>query len=54
MLFLFFFFSFMVLKTEAAPEAADPVVVELHYQNGVKFYKRGLYDKAADEFEKNA
>jgi len=49
MLFLFLFFSFMVLKTEAA---VDPVVVELHYQNGVKFYKRGLYDKATEEFEK--
>lgn len=32
--------------------AADPVVVELHYQNGVKFYKRGLYDRAIQEFEK--
>ena len=53
MLFLFLFFSFMVLKTEAAPDpAVDPVVVELHYQNGVKFYKRGLYDKATEEFEK--
>lgn len=33
-------------------EAADPVVVEVHFQNGVKFYKRGLYDRAAAEFEK--
>ncbi|MFB3919715.1 hypothetical protein BU251_07095 [Candidatus Velamenicoccus archaeovorus] len=33
-------------------EAADPVVVELHFQNGVKYYKRGLYDRAAEEFEK--
>lgn len=32
--------------------AVDPVVVELHYQNGVKFYKRGLYDKAVGEFER--
>lgn len=38
-----------VLTVEAA---VDPVVVEVHYQNGVKFYKRGLYDKAAQEFEK--
>jgi len=30
----------------------DPVVVELHYQNGIKFFKRGLYDKAIREFEK--
>ena len=53
MLFLFLFFSFMVLKTEAASDpTTDPVVVELHYQNGVKFYKRGLYDKATEEFEK--
>ncbi len=33
-------------------EAADPVVVELHFQNGVKYYKRGLYDRAVEEFEK--
>lgn len=33
-------------------EAADPVVVELHFQNGVKYYKRGLYDRAVGEFEK--
>ena len=53
MVFLFLFFSFMVPKTEAALDpAADPVVVELHYQNGIKFYKRGLYDKATEEFEK--
>lgn len=32
--------------------AVDPVVVELHYQNGIKFFKRGLYEKAIQEFEK--
>jgi tetratricopeptide (TPR) repeat protein len=48
-LFLFLFFSFAALRAEAA---VDPVVVELHYQNGVKFYKRGLYEKATEEFEK--
>ncbi len=36
----------------AVAYAADPVVVELHYQNGVKFYKRGLYDRAIKELEK--
>lgn len=35
-----------------AEAAVDPVVVELHYQNGIKFYKRGLYEKAIQEFEK--
>lgn len=39
----------MLIGVEAA---TDPVVVELHYQNGVKFYKRGLYDKAISEFER--
>lgn len=32
--------------------AVDPVVVEVHYQNGVKFYKRGLPEKAVRSFEK--
>lgn len=41
--------GFGVLKLEAA---VDPVVVELHYQNGVKYYKRGLYEKAIQEFDK--
>jgi len=35
-----------------AVEAYDPVVIELHYQNGIKFYKRGLYERAIQEFEK--
>lgn len=32
--------------------AVDPVTVEVHYQNGVKYFKRGLYDKSIQEFEK--
>jgi len=32
--------------------AADPVAVEIHYQNGVKYFKRGLYDKSIQELEK--
>ncbi|MFA5039088.1 MAG: hypothetical protein WC732_05345 [Candidatus Omnitrophota bacterium] len=43
---------FWALLCVQAVQAADPVVVELHYQNGVKFYKRGLYDRAVQEFEK--
>lgn len=43
MLFLTGFFYSAVVAVEAAE---DPVVIEVHYQNGVKFYKRGLYDKA--------
>ncbi len=35
-----------------ALRAADPVAVEIHYQSGVKYFKRGLYDKAIQEFEK--
>lgn len=45
MFFMLFFFA-------ASAYAADPVVVELHYQNGVKYYKRGIYDKSVAEFEK--
>lgn len=40
------------LAAVTAVWAADPVVVELHYQNGIKYYRRGLYDKAIQEFEK--
>lgn len=47
--FAVFVVSGAVFKTEAA---VDPIIVELHYQNGVKYYKRGLYDKALSEFEK--
>lgn len=47
----FFLFVFLVLGAFTS-EAADPVVVEVHYQNGVKFYQRGFYDRAVQEFEK--
>jgi tetratricopeptide (TPR) repeat protein len=51
-----FFFGIamaLFLGSAVAVEAAvDPVVVEVHYQNGVKFFKRGLYDKSIQEFEK--
>lgn len=47
------FFLLIFCAVPLALEAAvDPVVVEVHYQSGVKFYKRGLYDKAAREFKK--
>ncbi len=46
--FLFVFLAFGAFTSEAA----DPVVVEVHYQNGVKFYQRGFYDRAVQEFEK--
>lgn len=36
----------------AAYSAADPVIVEFHYQNGIKFYKRGMYERARQEFKK--
>lgn len=36
----------------SAQAAVDPVTVEVHYQNGVKYFKRGLYDKSIQEFEK--
>jgi len=44
----------LCLFLAAAPtlRAADPVAVEVHYQSGVKYFKRGLYDKAIREFEK--
>jgi len=42
---------FFSLGAFVACAAVDPVVVEVHYQNGVKFYKRGLYKKAVREFE---
>lgn len=47
----FFLFVFLALGA-CSSEAADPVVVEVHYQNGVKFYQRGFYDRAIQEFEK--
>jgi hypothetical protein len=48
-----FFSALFFLSLGAFTEAAvDPAVVELHYQNGVKFYKRGMYEKAVREFEK--
>ncbi|HAJ57272.1 MAG TPA: hypothetical protein DCL35_05825 [Candidatus Omnitrophica bacterium] len=49
--FAFFIALFFSMGAICA-QAADPVVVELHYQNGVKFYNRGLYDRAIQEFEK--
>ena len=42
---------FFCLGAFVALADVDPVVVEVHYQNGVKFYKRGLYKKAVREFE---
>ncbi|MEK7327368.1 MAG: hypothetical protein AAB217_19150 [Chloroflexota bacterium] len=42
---------FFCLGAFCARAAIDPVVVEVHYQNGVKFYNRGLYKKAVREFE---
>ena len=50
-LFLLCVFSAWIL-TSVLEAATDPVVVELHYQNGIKFYKRGLYDRAIQELEK--
>ncbi len=38
--------------TPGVVRAADPVAVEVHYQSGVKYFKRGLYEKAIQEFEK--
>ncbi len=40
------------LAAAGALWAADPVAIEVHYQSGVKYFKRGLYDKAIQEFEK--
>jgi outer membrane protein assembly factor BamD (BamD/ComL family) len=42
---------FFCLGAFVARAAVDPVIVEVHYQNGVKFFKRGLYKKAVREFE---
>jgi len=49
--FIFSIVMFFCLGAFGARAAIDPVVVEVHYQNGVKFYKRGLYKKAVQEFE---
>lgn len=38
--------------TAVAWAAVDPVEVEVYFQNGVKFMKRGLYEKSIREFEK--
>lgn len=48
---IFSIVMFFCLGAFVARAAVDPVVVEVHYQNGVKFYKRGLYKKAVREFE---
>ena len=31
----------------SARAAEDPVIVEYYYQNGVKYFKRGLYERGA-------
>jgi tetratricopeptide (TPR) repeat protein len=31
---------------------SDPIAIEVRYQNGVKYFNRGLYDRAASEFER--
>ena len=49
--FIFSIVMFFCLGSFGARAAVDPVVVEVHYQNGVKFYKRGLYKKAVRELE---
>ena len=48
---IFSIMMFFCLGSFGARAAVDPVVVEVHYQNGVKFYKRGLYKKAVRELE---
>ncbi len=42
----------LFLTAPGAAGAADPVAIEVHYQSGVKYFKRGLYDRAIQEFEK--
>ncbi|MFH0940884.1 MAG: hypothetical protein V1840_03410 [Candidatus Omnitrophota bacterium] len=49
--FIFSIMMFFCLGAFSARAAVDPVVVEVHYQNGVKFYNRGLYKRAVREFE---
>ena len=48
---IFSIMVFFCLGAFGARAAIDPVVVEVHYQNGVKFYNRGLYKKAVRAFE---
>ncbi len=48
---IFSIMMFFCLGAFGVRAAIDPVVVEVHYQNGVKFYKRGLYKKAVRAFE---
>jgi outer membrane protein assembly factor BamD (BamD/ComL family) len=40
-----------VFLAEAAKKD-DPVAVELHYQNGIKYFNRGLYDRSITELQK--
>lgn len=47
-IFVVFFWS-VAFNLEALD---DPVAVELHYQSGVKLFKRGFYDRATAEFER--
>jgi tetratricopeptide (TPR) repeat protein len=45
--------AFIFMATGAAAWAAgDSVEAEVYFQNGVKYMKRGLYDKSIQEFEK--
>ncbi|MFH0876948.1 MAG: hypothetical protein V1863_01815 [Candidatus Omnitrophota bacterium] len=46
------FICTILFLTTTAYALDDPVAVELHYQSGVKFFKRGLYDRATVEFER--
>lgn len=53
--FIFFVFVLLYVGTAFQAQAAkrdDPVAVELHYQNGVKYFNRGLYDRSIEEFQK--
>lgn len=44
---------FLFVATSAAAWAAvDSVETEVHFQNGIKYMKRGLYEKSIREFEK--
>ncbi len=43
------FFAFSCVSFAAL---SDQAAIEYHYQNGVKYYNRGLYEKAQTEFEK--
>jgi|GEM_PF-827336 len=50
-LVLVFSYAGTVFHAQAAKKD-DPVAVELHYQNGVKYFNRGLYDRSIAEFQK--